>query len=48
MTLPKIYQREGKECFYDPFRKKLIVVTPEEIVRQKSSSLLCASPENPS
>ena len=35
MTLPKIYQREGKECFYDPFRKKLIVVTPEEIVRQK-------------
>lgn len=33
--LPEKYMRNGKECFYDTFRAKLIPVTPEEIVRQK-------------
>lgn len=27
--------RNGKECFYDIYRAKLIPVTPEEVVRQK-------------
>lgn len=27
--------RNGKECFYDLYRAKLIPVTPEEVVRQK-------------
>ncbi len=35
MELPKIYKKKGKDCFLDPIRKKLIYVTPEEIVRQK-------------
>ena len=33
--LPEKYKRNGKECFYDTYRAKLIPVTPEEIVRQK-------------
>lgn len=33
--LPPIYKRNGKECYLDPIRKKLIYVTPEETVRQK-------------
>lgn len=33
--LPKIYKRNGKECYLDPIRKKLIFITPEETVRQK-------------
>jgi len=35
MKLPPIYTREGKPCYMDPIRKKLIPVTPEETVRQK-------------
>lgn len=35
IKLPDIYVREGRECFFDPYRKKLIEITPEEIVRQK-------------
>lgn len=35
MELPKIYHRNGKECYLDPIRKKLIYITPEETVRQR-------------
>ena len=32
---PPIYRRNGRECYLDPVRKKLIYITPEETVRQK-------------
>lgn len=32
--LPPTYSRQGKECYLDPIRKKLIYITPEETVRQ--------------
>ena len=35
MALPPIYKRNGKECYLDPVRKKLIYITPEETVRQR-------------
>lgn len=35
ISLPKQYKRNGKTCFLDPYRKRLIEETPEEIVRQK-------------
>lgn len=35
IQLPKQYKRNGKDCFLDPYRKRLIEITPEEIVRQK-------------
>lgn len=35
VKLPPIYQRNGHDCFFDPYREKLIPVTPEEIIRQK-------------
>lgn len=38
--LPKIYKRGNKDCYLDPVRKKLIYITPEEIVRQKVISYL--------
>ena len=38
--LPTIYKRNGKECYLDPIRKKLIYVTPEETVRQRVISYL--------
>ncbi len=38
--LPPIYKRNGKECYLDPIRKKLIYITPEETVRQKIISSL--------
>jgi len=40
MQLPKVYMRNGKECFYDTYREKLIPVTPEEIIRQRVASWL--------
>ena len=40
MKLPPIYKRNGKECYLDPIRKKLIYITPEETVRQKVISYL--------
>ena len=40
MKLPPIYKRNGRDCFLDPIRKKLIYVTPEETVRQKVISYL--------
>ena len=38
--LPKTYSKNGKECFMDSIRNKLIYVTPEETVRQKVVSYL--------
>ena len=38
IALPDIYMREGKECYYDTYRKKLIEITPEETVRQRIAS----------
>ncbi len=37
-NLPKIFFRDSRECFLDPYRQKLIIKTPEEIVRQKVAS----------
>ena len=39
VELPAIYKREGKDCYYDTYRKKLIEITPEEIIRQKVAAL---------
>ena len=33
--LPPIFKRQGKECYLDPVRGKLIFITPEETVRQQ-------------
>ena len=38
--LPPIYKRNGRECYLDPIRKKLIYITPEETVRQTAISYL--------
>ncbi|MDO4439771.1 MAG: type I restriction enzyme HsdR N-terminal domain-containing protein [Eubacteriales bacterium] len=35
IKLPNIYLADGKEYYLDPFRKKLILKTPEEVVRQR-------------
>ena len=40
IELPKKYQRNGHDCFFDPYREKLIPVTPEEIIRQKVAAWL--------
>lgn len=34
-----IYKREGKKCYFDTYRKKLIEITPEETIRQKIAYL---------
>lgn len=34
--VPQIFIRDGKECYLDPIRKKLIYITPEETVRQRA------------
>lgn len=39
IKLPEIYEREGKSCYFDVYRKKLIEITPEETVRQKIAAL---------
>lgn len=39
VELPAIYKREGKDCYYDTYRKKLIEITPEETIRQKVAYL---------
>ncbi len=41
--LPNVYKRNGRECYLDPVRKKLIYVTPEETVRQKVISYLISA-----
>ncbi len=33
--LPEIYRRNGKDCYLDNIRQKMIIITPEETVRQK-------------
>ena len=33
--LPPVYKRKGKECYLDPVRERLIMITPEETVRQE-------------
>ena len=38
--LPKIYKRNGKDCYFDQIRRKLIYITPEETVRQQVISYL--------
>ena len=38
--LPPIHKEDGKEYYFDPVRKKLILVTPEETVRQHVISYL--------
>lgn len=40
ITLPPKYKRNGQECFFDPYRQKLIPVTPEEVIRQKIAGWL--------
>ena len=39
VELLAIYKREGKDCYYDTYRKKLIEITPEETIRQKVAAL---------
>lgn len=46
--LPKVYKREGKDCYFDTYRKKLIEITPEETVRQRVAAYLekfCSVPK---
>ena len=38
--LPTIYKRNGRKCYLDPIRKRLIYITPEETVRQRVISYL--------
>lgn len=38
-VLPPIYRRDGKDCYFDPYRNKLIMITPEETVRQRTAAL---------
>ncbi len=34
---PVVYSREGKDCYYDPYRQKFAEATPEEIVMDKNT-----------
>lgn len=47
IKLPPIYKRNGKDCYLDPIRKKLIYITPEETVRQMVISYLINALEVP-
>lgn len=38
--LPEIFSRQGRECYLDPIRERLIFITPEETVRQKVISYI--------
>lgn len=35
-----MFERQGRRCYLDPVRKKLIYITPEETVRQQVLSFL--------
>lgn len=35
MKLPDVHISEGKKYYLDPFRERLILITPEEVVRQQ-------------
>ena len=39
-SLPPIYQRKNKDCYFDPIREKLIYITPEETVRQDNEKII--------
>lgn len=39
IELPVTYKREGRLCYYDTYRKKLIEITPEETIRQQVAAL---------
>ncbi len=39
-VLPPVFVRDGKQCYLDPIRQKLIFIKPEETVRQKMISFL--------
>lgn len=39
-ALPIVYKRQGKKCYLDPVRQKLIYITPEETVRQRMIAYL--------
>ena len=41
--LPTIYKRDGRDCYLDAIRKRLIYITPEETVRQHVISYLLDS-----
>ncbi len=45
--LPPVFKRNGKDCYLDPIRKRLINVTPEETIRQKVISYLIDTLEVP-
>ena len=45
--LPPIFKRQGKECYLDPIRDKLIYITPEETVRQQVLAYLINELEVP-
>lgn len=45
--LPKTYIRNGRECYLDPIRKRLIFITPEETIRQRMISFLIDSLDVP-
>jgi hypothetical protein len=45
---PSIEKREGKDFIFDPFRKKWILLTPEEWVRQHFLQFLTQSLNYPS
>lgn len=40
LNLPPIYKHNGKKCYLDPIRQKLIYITLEETVRQQTISYL--------
>lgn len=38
--LPPVYERNNTECYLDPYRQKLIKITPEETIRQRVAAYL--------
>ena len=38
--MPPTYKRDGRDCYLDPIRQKLIFITPEETVRQRVISYM--------
>ena len=47
MKLPPVHASEGKDYYLDPFRERLILVTPEEVVRQQVLAYLLSFAEVP-
>ncbi|MDD4494576.1 MAG: type I restriction enzyme HsdR N-terminal domain-containing protein [Eubacteriales bacterium] len=40
IPLPPVYKRNNVECYLDPYRQKLIKITPEETIRQQVATFL--------